>query len=179
MKRIKPEQDLRDILLNVRLPGRYTGGEYGSIAGNSDNEYVMALCFPDLYEIGMSNQAVKILYREFNTLKGISCERVFAPDKDFEQELVKNDIPLYTLESGIPLYDLDLLGITIGYELSATTVLSILETGKISIWNEERAEDAPLVIAGGPAITNPLPFAKFFDGVFIGEAEDTFSDILN
>ncbi len=178
MKRIKPEQDLHDILLNVRLPGRYTGGEYGSIEKSGDYDYLMALCFPDLYEIGMSNQAVKILYREFNTLEGISCERVFAPDKDFESELVQNDIPLYTLENGIPLHQLDLLGITIGYELSATTILSILETGKISIWNEKRADDAPLIIAGGPAITNPIPFGKFFDGVFIGEAEDTFAGIL-
>ncbi len=178
MKKIIPEQDLHDILLNVSLPGRYTGGEYGSIKKSGKHDYSMALCFPDLYEIGMSNQAVKILYREFNTLEGISCERVFAPDKDFEQELIDNDIPLYTLESGMPLYELDLLGITIGYELSATTILSILEAGKISIWNEERTDDEPLIIAGGPAITNPLPFGKFFDGVFIGEAEDAFSKVL-
>ncbi len=178
MNQIIPEKDLHGILRSVALPGRYTGGEYGSITGSSYHDYRMAMCFPDLYEIGMSNQAVKILYRTFNALEGISCERVFAPDKDFERELKDNHIPLYTLESGIPLHELDLIGFSVGYELSATTILSILDAGKISLFKDERKEDAPLIVAGGPAITNPLPFGAFFDGVFIGEAEEAFSKIL-
>ncbi len=178
MNRIIPERDLHEILLNVKQPGRYVGGEYGSISSCGENDFLMALSFPDLYEIGMSNQAVKILYREFNHLHGISCERVFAPDRDFEKALKENNVPLYTLESGIPLYDLDLLGFSVGYELSATTILTILEAGEIPLFTEDRTETAPLVLAGGPAITNPLPFAKFFDGVFLGEAEETFSAIL-
>lgn len=178
MKRIIPEKDLRDILLSVRLPGRYVGGEYGSIKEYNITNYNMALCFPDLYEIGMSNQAVKILYREFNQLEGISCERVFAPDKDFEKKLKQNNIFLYTLENGIALNKLDLLGFSIGYELSATTILSILDSGGIPIFVNERGGSDPVIIAGGPAITNPLPFGKFFDGVFIGEAEDIFSKII-
>jgi len=178
MQRIIPEKDLKDILLSVRLPGRYVGGEYGSVKEYKSTNYTMALCFPDLYEIGMSNQAVKILYREFNQLEGITCERVFAPDKDFENKLKQNNVLLYTLENGIALNKVDLLGISIGYELSATTILSILDSGGIPIFVTERGESDPLIIAGGPAITNPLPFAKFFDGVFIGEAEDIFSKII-
>lgn len=178
MERIKPEVELREILLNVRRPGRYVGGEYGIISEVEDGDFKTAVCFPDLYEIGMSNQAIKILYREFNAIDGIVCERVFAPDTDFEQQLIDNNLYLYTLESGIPLKELDLLAISIGYELAATNILTILERGGIAIFNDERDENSPIVIAGGPAITNPLPFAGFLDGVFIGEAEENFEKTL-
>ncbi len=174
MNRIIPENELKEILLSVKIPGRYVGGEFGTIEGFKPEDYKVAICFPDLYEIGMSNQAIKILYREFNDIEGVSCERVFAPDSDFEVQLKKNNKRLYTLESGLVLNDLDLLGISIGYELSATTILSILESGGIPVYSNDRKETDPLVIAGGPAITNPLPFAGFFDGVFLGEAENNF-----
>ncbi len=176
---IIPERDLKNILLNVTMPGRYVGGEFGSIKSYNKQNLNFGICFPDLYEIGMSNQAVKLLYRGLNSLKGISCERVFAPAQDFEKKLKANNIPLYTLESGIPLNELDILGFSIGYELSATNILTILETGHIPIQKKGRTEKDPIIIAGGPAITNPAPFSNFLDAVYLGEAEKDFYSIMN
>ncbi|MCK5198042.1 MAG: radical SAM protein, partial [Spirochaetales bacterium] len=178
MSLISPEHDLQKILLNVIMPGRYVGGEFGSITDYNKSNLNFGICFPDLYEIGMSNQAIKLLYRGLNNLNGISCERVFAPAKDFEEQLKKNNIPLYTLENGIPLNELDILGFSIGYELSATNILVILETGQIPILKEDRSETDPITIAGGPAITNPAPFGKFLDAVYLGEAEKDFYDLI-
>lgn len=172
------QHDLQKILLNVLMPGRYVGGEFGTITEYEKSNFNIGICFPDLYEIGMSNQAIKLLYRGLNNLNGISCERVFAPAKDFEEQLKKNNIPLYTLENGIPLNELDILGFSIGYELSATNILSILETGHISIHKDDRGENDPIIIAGGPAITNPAPFGKFLDAVYLGEAETDFYDLI-
>lgn len=168
----------RELLLSVRKPGRYVGGEFGTVKVTGENNYSVAVCFPDLYEIGMSNQAIKILYREFNSIQGISCERVFAPDLDFEQKLKAHSLYLYTLESGTALKELDLLAISIGYELSATNILAVLETGGIPLLNDARKEGDPLVIAGGPSVTNPLPFGQFIDGIFMGEVEDNFDKTL-
>ncbi len=178
MSLIIPEHDLQKILLNVLMPGRYVGGEFGSITAYNKTNFNIGICFPDLYEIGMSNQAIKLLYRGLNNLNGISCERVFAPAKDFEEQLKKNNIPLYTLENGIPLNELDILGFSIGYELSATNILAILETGQIPILKEDRIETDPIIIAGGPAITNPAPFGKFLDAVYLGEAEKNFYNLI-
>jgi len=179
MSLIKPEIDLKKILLNVSMPGRYVGGEYGAIVKYNKLNLNFGICFPDLYEIGMSNQAIKLLYRGLNNLEGISCERVFAPAPDFENKLKSNNIPLYTLENGIPLNDLDILGFSIGYELSATNILAILETGHIPILNKDRTEKDPIVIAGGPAITNPAPFGRFLDAVYLGEAEKDFYELMD
>ena len=178
MSLIKPENDLKNILLNVLMPGRYVGGEFGSIKTYNKSSLNFGICFPDLYEIGMSNQAIKLLYRGLNNIEGISCERVFAPAQDFEEKLKSNNIPLYTLENGIPLKDLDILGFSIGYELSATNILAILETGQIPILKQERTENDPVIIAGGPAITNPIPFSSFIDAVYLGEAEKDFYDLM-
>ncbi len=168
----------RELLLSVRKPGRYVGGEFGSVKVSGYNDYRVAVCFPDLYEIGMSNQAIKILYREFNAIEGVSCERVFSPDTDFEKKLKENGLFLYTLESETALKEMDLLAISIGYELAATNILAVLESGGIPLFNNERKEEDPLVIAGGPSVTNPLPFGHFIDGVFIGEVEDSFDRTL-
>ena len=178
MSLIIPELDLKKILLNVSMPGRYVGGEYGALLSYKKSNLQFGICFPDLYEIGMSNQAIKLLYRGLNNLEGISCERVFAPAQDFEEKLKQNNIPLYTLENGIPLNELDILGFSIGYELSATNILSILDTGQIPIDKKDRTEMDPIVIAGGPAITNPIPFGRFLDAVYLGEAEKDFYDII-
>jgi radical SAM family uncharacterized protein/radical SAM-linked protein len=178
MSLIRPEKDLNKILLNVSMPGRYVGGEFGSISTFNKNNLKFGISFPDLYEIGMSNQAIKLLYRGLNKLDNISCERVFAPAQDFEEQLRTNNIPLYTLENGIPLNELDILGFSIGYELSATNILTILDTGLIPIRNIDRTESDPIIIAGGPAITNPLPFSQFIDAVYIGEAEKNFYDLM-
>ncbi|MDA3940734.1 MAG: TIGR03936 family radical SAM-associated protein, partial [Spirochaetia bacterium] len=178
MSLIKPEKDLKNILLNVLMPGRYVGGEFGSIESYNKSNLNFGICFPDLYEIGMSNQAIKLLYRGLNNIEGISCERVFSPAQDFETKLKLNNIPLYTLENGIPLNELDILGFSIGYELSATNILTILETGQIPILNIDRSENDPVIIAGGPAITNPAPFGSFFDAVYLGEAEKDFYELM-
>ncbi|MBI9100824.1 MAG: DUF2344 domain-containing protein [Spirochaetales bacterium] len=170
---IVPEKDLRRELLSVQIPGRYVGGEFGTI--NKDNaDFTMALSFPDLYEIGMSNLALRLLYREINKLESVACERVFSPAPDFEEILTDRNIPLYTLESGKPLRSVDLIGFTVGYELAATNILAVLSTGNVSLIAAERETDEPVVIAGGPAITNPVPLGKFLDGVWIGEAENDY-----
>jgi radical SAM-linked protein len=178
-KNIKPEIDLKDALLLVNQPARYIGGEYQlKKVDSSNSDYRIGLCFPDLYEIGMSNNAMRILYDLINCIDGISCERVFAPAPDFEELLKERRIPLYTLESGLPLESLDMLCFTVGYELSATNILNVLELGNIPLHSKDRTNDHPVVIAGGPAITNPLPFSNFFDAVYLGEAESDFPDLL-
>ncbi|MFP4483527.1 MAG: TIGR03936 family radical SAM-associated protein [Spirochaetota bacterium] len=170
----------RETLLAVESPGRYVGGEYGSLEPleSWDHLYVVALCFPDLYEIGMSNTAIKLLYTLLNQSDGVRCERVFTPAPDFEAALRASGTPLYTLESRIPLSECDMVAFSVGYELSATNVLNVLDLGGIPIRAEDRCSDDPLVIAGGPALINPAPFGGFFDGVFIGEAEGTLTQMV-
>ena len=184
MKRIEPEVHLKRILARVENPGRYVGGEYGaepplSAESDAESQYIVAVCFPDLYEIGMSNTAIKVIYTLLNAIPGVRCERVFAPAPDFEAELVAADVPLYTLESGIPLSDCDLVAFSVGYELSATNILTVLDRGGIPLHSDQRRESDPLVIAGGPISTNPLPFGSFFDGVFIGEAEGELETMVS
>lgn len=179
-KHVDALTELGPDLLGVEKPARYLGGEQGSISrqGVNDAGFIMALSFPDLYEIGMSNNAIRILYGELNARKGIRCERVFAPAPDFEALLAKKEIPLFTLESSLALCDLDVLGFSLGYELAATSVLSILSSGHIPLRREARGEDDPIVIMGGPAISNPHPFALFIDAAYIGEAEAGFYDLM-
>jgi radical SAM superfamily enzyme YgiQ (UPF0313 family) len=161
------------------MPGRYVGGEFGTIRKEESGLYRVGICFPDLYEIGMSNNAIKILYQVLNKISSVACERVFAPAFDFEEELLNSGIPLFTLESGIPLRSLDLLGVSIGYELAATSILHVLTAGGITLESAGRTADEPLVLAGGPAVTNPEPFGKFFDGIFIGEGEDAYASLVS
>ncbi|MFP4490571.1 MAG: TIGR03936 family radical SAM-associated protein [Spirochaetaceae bacterium] len=178
---ISLEKDLASILPLVSMPGRYTGGEFGSIPPYSENDeepLCAGIAFPDLYEIGMSNLAIKLIYRELNSLSGVRCERVFSPSPDFESVLRAHNIPLYTLESGFPLAGLDVLGLSVGYELAATNILALLDLGGIPIDKDLRTEKDPIVLAGGPALTNPAPFASVFDGVYIGEAEEVLPKIV-
>ncbi len=172
---IDPLKDLGYELLAIQKPARYLGGELGSNppVAESDPRFRLALCFPDLYEIGMSNNAIRIIYNDISRhcADQVVCERVFAPAGDFEKLLAEKAIPLYTLESGIPLNQCDMLGFSIGYELLATNMLTILERGGIPLRAEDRGEGDPLVIAGGPASTNPHPFGAFLDAVYIGESE--------
>lgn len=178
MKHINPVADIGDDFLSVQNPARYIGHEYGITRKEDDSLLTFAMAFPDLYEIGMSNSAVKILYNGLNARKGIRCERVFAPDEDFEALLKEKKIPLYTLENGLPLNEVDVVGVSIGYELGITGALSIFDTGRIPLKSADRGEGDPIVVAGGCGVTNPAPFALFFDAVFIGEAEDAFFDIF-
>jgi radical SAM superfamily enzyme YgiQ (UPF0313 family) len=160
-------------LFSVDKPARYLGGESGA-THKADAALRMALCFPDLYEIGMSNNAMRILYAGLNRIEGLSCERVFAPADDFAALLKERGLGLYGLESLRPIREADLLGFTIGYELAATNVLAVLRAAGLALKASERGDDDPIVIAGGPAITNPAPYAVIFDGVWIGEAEGDF-----
>ena len=166
------ERKLGNSFLEIENPARYMGSEY--IYGQKHYTQGLvkcAMCFPDLYEIGMANNAIRILYDLINRIPDAFCDRVFSVAPDFENLLREKEIPLFTLQEHIPLNELDYLGISIGYELSATNILQILDLGRIAIDVKDRKETDPIVIAGGPAATNPLPFSRFFDFVHIGEAE--------
>lgn len=176
--RIDATRDLRRILNRVESPGRYVGGEWGSVYRDDDATVRVALTFPELYEIGMSNTAIKILYGILNGIRGVACERVFVPAPDFEDELSTAAIPLYTLESGIPLHETDMLAVSFGYELLATNLLTILRSGGIALRSVDRRETDPIVLLGGPGATNPTPIAPFVDGVFIGEAEAALPELV-
>ena len=169
---------IADDLLMIQNPARYTGGEfhYGEKDLSKVNLYT-AICFPDLYEIGMSNNAVRILYDLLNNMEEVYCDRVFSVAHDFEQLLRQKQIPLYTLDLQKPLSELDMLGISIGYELCATNILQVLELGLIPLHAVDRTDEHPIVICGGPAATNPLPFAPFMDFVYIGEAEGGLEEV--
>ena len=177
LRRIEPRSVFGGDLLSVEKPSRYLGGEMGSIRKDDDSLLTIALCFPDLYEIGMSNNAIRILYSGLNASALVRAERVFAPAPDFEALLARRGVPLYTLESGIALHEVDILGLSLGYELAATSVITVLESGLIPVRSSERGEGDPIVIAGGPAATNPHPLAAFLDAAFIGEAEAGFFDL--
>ncbi len=181
MNLVKPLELFGSDLCSVQNPAAYIGGEIGSIVknhGQDDDLFNMAIAFPDLYTIGMSNQAIKIIYNGLNKREDIRCERVFAAARDFEELLKKYKAPLYTLETGMPLKELDLIGFSIGYELGITTVLSMLDQGGIPVLAKERGEGDPIVIAGGVGSTNPAAFSDFFDAVFIGEAENAMFDLI-
>lgn len=173
------EQALGPSFLEIENPARYLGSEYYFGKKNySSGNLKCAMCFPDLYEIGMSNNAVRIIYDLINRVDGAFCDRVFAAAPDFEQMLRDKKIPLFTLQEHFPLNKLDFLGISIGYELVATNILQILDLGGLALDKKDRKETDPIVLAGGPASTNPLPFAKFFDFVYIGEAETDMANIM-
>ncbi len=174
------EAALGPSFLEIENPARYLGSEYYfGKKTYKDGDVKCAMCFPDLYEIGMSNNAIRIIYDILNRIDGAVCDRVFAVAPDFEKMLKTSGIPLFTLQEHFALNQLDYLGITIGYELSATNILQVLELGGINLEASKRKETDPVVIAGGPAATNPLPFAKFFDFVHIGEAEADSVEIVN
>jgi radical SAM superfamily enzyme YgiQ (UPF0313 family) len=173
---IDPVAELGGRLLEVEKPARYVGGEFGILAKHPAH-FRSLIAFPDLYEIGMSNQAVRIIYNSLNSLPGIFCDRAFAPAPDFEKLLREMNIPLYGLDTGIVLADLDLLMFTIGYELGLSGVLAMLDIAQIPLHCSERGHRHPIVIAGGPAVSNPLPFSPFIDAFWIGEAEAGFFEL--
>ncbi len=171
MRRIDPGKDLTDVLRRVERPARYVGGEYGSVAKEGSGLLRVAISYPDLYEIGMSNAAIRVLYGILNGIEGVSCERVFAAAPDFEAALRQRSVPLYSLETGRELRGFDIVGFSLGYELTLTNLLAILDLGGVTLEAAQRGEDEPIVIAGGPASTNPAPCGLFVDCVFVGEAE--------
>lgn len=174
---VNPLSRLKKRLNEIENPGRYVGGEYGQIKKNACTLH-MTIAFPDLYEIGMSNKAIKILYNEVNKLYDIACERVFAPAKDFEKLLKDTKTPLYTLENGNAIKSTDILGFSFGYELCITGMLSILDCSGIPFFANNRTDDDPIVVIGGPVVSNPLPLSRFADFIWVGEAEAGFFDCL-
>lgn len=172
-------KEVEKILLKVQKPGRYTGGELNSIVKDKSKVDVrFAFCFPDTYEIGMSHLGMKILYSQFNSYDHIWCERVFAPWIDMEEQMIKNNIPLYALESGDPLTEFDFIGFTLQYELSYTNVLNMLKLAGIPVLASERTELNNIVVAGGTCTSNPEPLADFIDIFFIGEGEEVDLEVM-
>ena len=173
------QNEKRMILTSVQKPGRYAGGEYGQVI--KDRAAVsarFAFCFPDTYEIGMSNLGVRILYYCLNLHERIWCERVYDPWVDMQEKMKEYDLPLTAVESGDPLSVFDFIGFTLQYEMSYTNVLNMLELGRVPIWARERGEHDPLVIGGGPCSYNPEPVADFFDLFNIGEGEEMLPEIV-
>ncbi len=172
-------QKLERILPTVQKPARYVGGEYKQIVKNkAEVDLRVAFCFPDTYEIGMSNLGMRILYAIMNRMDGVWCERVFAPWGDMEQAMRDNDIPLYALESGDALDAFDMIAFTVGYEMSYTNLLNMLRLGNIPLRASQRKGLAHMVFAGGACMYNPEPLADFVDFVCIGEGEEMTPEIL-
>ncbi|MBQ8439630.1 MAG: TIGR03960 family B12-binding radical SAM protein [Clostridia bacterium] len=167
------------LLKSISKPGRYSGGEYGQIIKDKSKiKARFAFCFPDTYEIGMSNLGVRLLYGSLNQHEDIWCERVYDPWVDMQEKMKQNGLPLTALESGDPLDAFDFVAFTLQYEMSYTNVLNMLDLAKIPLRSKDRAEDAPLVIGGGPCAYNPEPIADFFDLFNIGEGEDMLPAIV-
>lgn len=166
------------IFKQVVKPGRYVGGEYGQILKDKNKvKSRFAFCFPDTYEIGMSNLGIRILYGVMNEDPDIWCERCYTPWQDMQQAMRTHGISLYALESGDPLRDFDFVGFTLQYELCYTNVLLMLELANIPLLASERQEDDPIIIGGGPCTYNAEPVADFFDLFSIGEGEDALVEI--
>lgn len=171
---------LEQLFMTVQKPGRYSGGEIGSVIKNKDEVSVrFAFCFPDTYEIGMSHLGMKILYSLFNQRPEIWCERVFAPAPDFEAVMREEHIPLFALESRDPVGTFDFIGFTLQYELSYTNVLNMLELAGLPLLARDRTSLAPLVVAGGPCACNPEPLADFVDLFFLGEGEEVDLEVID
>ncbi len=171
---------LEHILPRVQKPARYTGGEYNAVVKDRRSVDVRyALCFPDTYEIGMSNLGMRILYGVMNEMDGVWCERVFAPWLDMEEEMRREGIPLYGLESGDSIADFDLIGFSLGYEMAYSNVLNMLDLAGLPLRSEERYGLAPIVVAGGTCAYNPEPLAPFVDLFVLGEGEEVSQDIIH
>src|SRR5687768_13236029 len=160
-----------DFIDRVAKPARYLGGEYQAVV-KTDVDARVCLAFPDVYDIGMSHLGTKIIYSLLNRDPRIACERAFAPWVDMEAELRARNLPLVSLERQRPLCEFDVLGISLQYELTFTNVLTLLDLGGIPLRAADRAEDATLVLAGGPVASHPEPMAPFIDAAFVGEAEE-------
>ena len=168
------------ILLQVEKPARYIGNEVNSVVKNREDVAVrFAMCFPDVYEIGMSHLGIQILYSMFNSWEDVWCERVYSPWTDLDRIMREQKIPLFGLESQEPVKEMDFLGITLQYEMCYTNILQILELSQIPLLAAERGEDMPVVIGGGPCTYNPEPIADFFDLFYIGEGETQYRRLLD
>lgn len=174
------KKEVEKILQYVQKPARYVGGELNSVIKDPDKVDIRyAFCFPDIYEIGMSHLGMKILYGLVNNREDSWCERVFAPDVDMEEQMRKNNVPLFALESGDYIKDFDIIGFTLMYELCYTNVLNMLDLAGIPLYSKDRTELAPIICVGGPCACNPEPIADFVDIVFLGDGEDSTNAVLD
>ncbi len=169
-----------EILLKIEKPARYIGNEVNSVMKEKEGiDIRFAMCFPDVYEIGMSHLGIQILYDMFNQWEDVWCERVYSPWIDLDKIMREEKIPLFALESQEPVRDFDFLGITLQYEMCYTNVLQVLDLAGIPLKAEERLADEPIVIGGGPCAYNPEPLAEFFDMFYIGEGETSYRQLLD
>ena len=171
---------LQRILPTVQKPARYTGGEWGEVKKDPDSTRVrVAFCFPDTYEIGMSNLGMRILYGVMNGMEGVACERVFAPWGDMEEAMRANNLPLWALESQQPVKDFDMIAFTIGYEMAYSNILNMLNLAGVPLHSKDRTGLKNIVFAGGVCAFNPEPLADFIDFFSLGEGEDITVEIVS
>ena len=169
-----------EILLKISQPARYIGGEVNMVKKDPSKVAVrFAMCFPDVYEIGMSHLGIQILYDMFNRRDDVYCERVYSPWMDLDPIMREQKIPLFAVESQDPIKKFDFLGITIQYEMCYTNILQVLELSQIPLHAEDRTEEDPIVIGGGPCTYNPEPIAPFFDLFYMGEGEGVYFDLID
>ena len=169
-----------EILMKIEKPARYIGNELNSVEKDKDSVDIrVAMCFPDVYEIGMSHLGIQILYDMFNRREDTWCERVYSPWPDLHKIMKEENIPLFGLESQEPIKNLDFLGITIQYEMCYTNILQVLDLAQIPLLAKDRTENDPIVMGGGPCTYNPEPIADFFDFFYIGEGETQYDAILD
>lgn len=169
-----------EILMKIDKPARYIGNELNSIKKDKDSVAIrMAMCFPDVYEIGMSHLGIQILYDMFNKREDVWCERVYSPWPDLHKIMMEEQIPLFGLESQEPIKNLDFLGITIQYEMCYTNILQVLDLSQIPLLASERTEEDPIVMGGGPCTYNPEPIADFFDLFYMGEGEVVYDALFD
>lgn len=169
-----------DILMKIEKPARYIGNEVNAVVKDKESVKVrFAMCFPDVYEIGMSHLGIQILYDMFNSMEDVWCERVYSPWLDLDKIMREEKIPLFALESQDPIKDFDFLGITIQYEMCYTNILQVLDLAQIPLLSKDRSEDHPIVIGGGPCTYNPEPIADFFDIFYIGEGETQYRALIS
>ncbi len=170
---------LNILLSQVQKPARYVGGEFGAVYKSMVPGMLRyALCFPDLYEVGMSHLGLKILYAHANLREDVWCERVFAPDVDMERLMREMGVPVYGMESLDELNGFDIIGFTLQYEMSYTAILNMLDLSGLDIHSAKRKKAFPLVIAGGPCASNPEPLADFIDAFVLGEGEEVSDEIF-
>ena len=169
-----------EILLNIEKPARYIGNEVNSVMKDKETVDIrFAMCFPDVYEIGMSHLGIQILYDMFNKREDVWCERVYSPWIDLDKIMREQNIPLFALESQDPIKEFDFLGITIQYEMCYTNILQVLDLSQIPLYAKDRTKAHPIVIGGGPCTYNPEPLADFFDIFYIGEGETVYNELLD
>ncbi|MBE5907571.1 MAG: TIGR03960 family B12-binding radical SAM protein [Lachnospiraceae bacterium] len=169
-----------EILMRVDKAARYIGNEFNSVKKDlSTVDIRFAMCFPDVYEIGMSHLGIQILYEMFNRRSDTYCERVYSPWPDLHAIMKEEKIPLFSLETQSPIRDFDFLGITLQYEMCYTNILQVLDLSGIALFQKDRAEEDPIVIGGGPCVYNPEPIADFFDLFYIGEGETVYNELLD